>query len=369
MIRAAVSLALLVTAAVAQTAPPKAKAGAMLYVGCWPNKVLVIDEAQEKVVDEVLLQTGVPRSMTLSTDKKKLFVTTMKDSGIETIDLASRKVVSHFLLNEGNRRVRPSGLAPDPSDKLLYTMGNAVVKQIDRFEVEKSKFMVIDLEQKKVTKTVDLPKEDDHPFGRFSGLRVSPDGKFLFVFRENVLIYDTTDFKQVEKIELSKPLYPGMEHVTIGGADDPHEQPGEVFGLFLSSDPVVHRSIFGIARFDLTKRTFDFTPVGPSTTGMSGLRVTPDRKTGYTVAFIGSGGNRRTEFWVFDLASRKVTDRREFDGRSRFNFTISSTGKQFYIHGAGDTIEIYDAATMRMKKVIDIKADMTTGLVVVPGAG
>ena len=53
--------------------------------------------------------------------------------------------------------------------------------------------------------------------------------------------------------------------------------------VFNSQDPVVRRNIFGIARFDLTKRTFEFTPVGPSTTGMMGLHVTPDRKKTYCI--------------------------------------------------------------------------------------
>ena len=41
------------------------------------------------------------------------------------------------------------------------------------------------------------------------------------LFRDNVLIFDTSDFKLVEKIELAKPQYPGMERVGIGASNDP----------------------------------------------------------------------------------------------------------------------------------------------------
>jgi hypothetical protein len=125
--------------------------------------------------------------------------------------------------------------------------------------------------------------------------------------------------------------------------------------------------MFGIARVDLGRRNFDFTPVGPATMGMMDLRVTPDRKVGYTVAFTDSNpGNRRCEFWVFDMTTRKLTKKLEFPGRTRFDFSISSTGKQLYIFGAGPTIEIYDADTLQFQKTINLEADTTTGLIVMP---
>jgi WD40 repeat protein len=129
----------------------------------------------------------------------------------------------------------------------------------------------------------------------------------------------------------------------------------------------VRRRIFGIARLDLASRNLDFTPVGPAATGMTGLRLTPDRKTGYTVAYLGgspSEPTRRTEFWVFDIAARKLTRKHEFQSRSRFNFTVSSDGKQLYIYGAGPTIEVYDAETFKLQRVMTFEGDMTTGMLV-----
>ncbi len=359
-----VSLCLCASVAFSQSQP-----GTMLYVGALPNRILVMDEAREQVVDEIKLETGIPRSLTLSFDKKKLYVSSVKDSGFEVVDLEKRKVVNHFVLSEGNRRLRIAGYAPDPQDRFLYIAFLAVVKKEDRFEVEKPKFGIVDLAQKKIVKTVDFPKEDDTVFSLFGGYRVSPDGKFLYVFRDNVYVYDTQDFKQVEKIELSKPLIPWMQTLNLGPGDDPYDEPGIVTSVFNATDPVVHRSIFGIARVDLTKRTFDFTPVGPSVfNGMYGLRLTPDRKAGYTVAFLGGGANRRTEFWVFDMDTRKLAKRIEFPGPINFRFSVSGSGKQLYIYGSSSKIEIYDADTLDLKKTIEVNGDMTTGLVVVPPA-
>lgn len=347
-------------------AAPVPAPGAMIYVGALPGKLLVIDEAQEKVVDQVPLQTGVPGDLALSFDRKKLYVLSERLNGIEVIDLATRKVMNHFVLNEGNRTLRLRGLAVDPQDRFLYIGFSVVIKQADRFEFEKPKFGVVDLAQKKITKTVDFPKEEEGPFGLRGDYRVSPDGKFLYVFGDNVQVFDTTGFKLAEKIELSKPLYPGMEAIRLGLRDDPHDEPGIVTSVFNTTDPIVHRSIFGIGRVDLARRTFDFTPVGPSAPGMMGLQLSPDRKTGYTVAFFGAGGDRWSEFWVFDLATRKVVSKVQYGRPSGFGFAVSGDGKQLYIYGSAPTIEVYDTATLKPHKVIEVNADLTTGMVIVP---
>jgi hypothetical protein len=339
----------------------------LLYIGSWPRQILVIDEAQQKVIDRIQLQTGTPRHLEISNDRTKLFVSSMDHDGIDVVDLATRKVISHFSLDEGNRKVRFRVFTPDPHDKLLYTIVDVAVKDIDRFDIQPAKFAVIDLAHEKITKTVDYPTKEGGRFARYAGLRVSPDGKHLYQFRENVLIFDTTDFKMEEKIELAKPQFPGMERVGVWANNDPADEPGVMQTVFNATDPVVHRPVFGIARVDLSRRNFDFTPIGPATVGMWGLRVTPDHKLGYTVAFLDSNpGNQRCEFWVFDMTARKLVKKVDFPARTRFDFSTSSTGKQIYIFTAGPTIEIYDADKLQLEKTINLEADVTTNLLVVP---
>jgi DNA-binding beta-propeller fold protein YncE len=339
----------------------------LLFVGTWPKQVQVIDEAKQKVIDHIELQTGTPRSLSLSEDRKTLYVTTTDHNGIEVVDVATRKVTNSFVLDEGEKRVRFNAFAADPGGKLIYMVIRISEKKKDRFEIEKQKFAIVDLEQKKIVRTADIPPEEEAR-GGFGFMKISPDGKFMYLFRGTVLIFDTTDFKLVETIDLSKPQFPGMAQVGMGGSLDSIQEPGTLVSLFNSSDPIVRRSIFGIARFDLTRRSFQFTPIGPSTGGMMGLHVTPDRKTGYTVSFSGQGGNRRSEFWVFDLNSNQLARKQEFDGRSRFNFGISSNGKDMYIYGAGYTVEVFDANSLKLRNTIDLNADITTGMVVLPQA-
>ena len=356
----AVILLLLAAPVCAQQA--RQSTGALMYIGTWPNKILVIDEAQEQIIDEIRLETGTPFQFILSQDKKKLLVLTTK-MALEVVDLDSRKVTSHFDLNEGDRRVWPMGAAVDPQGKYLYATLRVAVKEIDRFKIEKAKFAIIDLDQKKIVKTYDFPKEYDQGFGFLAGYKVSPDGKLLYVFKDDILIFDLSSFKQVDKIELSKPLHPGLFPIVFRGDDDPNEEPGFVTSVFNATDPVVRRSIFGIARINLATKAVDFTPIGPSAQ-MNRFMLTPDRKRGYTVAYSGQGGNRRTEFWIFDVVARKVTKKLEFESRSRFNFAVSGDGKKLYIYGAGATIEIYDADTLKLEKTIPLEGDAITQLLV-----
>lgn len=336
------------------------------FLGSWPHQVLVFDTAQEKIVGKIDLPTDVPRSLLLSPDKKKLFVSSLNDNAIVTIDVATRQVLSSFSLNTSTINYRLNGLAADSDGRHLYTVATPIVKKVDRYEVESPKILVIDLQDKKISRIGDFPKEENAMFGYRTSLRVSPDGKLLYLFRNNVLVVDLATFKVAKKIDLEKPEIIGMENLSLNMVEDPNEADGMMTAVFNSSDPYVHRQTFGIAHLDLAKQTFNFTPVGPANTQIMSLLMTPDRKTGYTVAINGTHGNRRCEFWAFDMASRKLINKGEFDGRTRFFFGMSADGKKLLVYGAGYQIAVFDSSNFRLRHEIDVPGDITTNMVVLP---
>ncbi len=346
-----------------------AMAQGTLFLGTWPNQIQVVDEKQQKVVDHIHLSTGIAHGVQLSRDRKTIYVWTVDHNGIEVIDAATRKVTNAFTLDEGNKITRFSSWAPDPEGKLLYLLTEVVEKKIDRFEIDPIQFAVVDLAQKKIVRTAEFPREEmqSQRMGRAnSNMHVSPDGKFLYLMRNNVLVFDTSNFKLIDKIDLLRPEGSGVATVGMGQEIDALQEPNELVTVSNSIDPIVHRTIFGIARFDLNRRNFDFHAIGPSTAGMMGLHVTPDGKTGYTVATNGTGGNKRSEFWVFDLTTNKLVRKAEFEGRARYSFAVSSTGKELYIYAAGYQIEVYDANTLQLRNTIDVNADITTEMIVLP---
>lgn len=346
-----------------------ASAGTIFLPG-YPDRILVIDEASQKVIDKIPSQIGIPTGVTRSYDRKKIYVTSNDNDGIEVIDIASHKVLQHFVLSSGNHKFRMNGVAPDPEDKVLYTVVREVEKQADRYQVGKLKYGVIDLAQQKIVRTADMSPDDQEANGSFYGrspFHVSPDGKYIYQFRDKITILDTADFHVVERIDLAKPDFPDLAEVGMGAALDTLDERGAYVSVFNAEDPVVHRNLFGIAHFDLNSREFQFTQIGPAPGGMIGLQVSPDRKTGYSVIVNGEHGSRRCEFWAFDIAANRRKMTSEFPCRPRFSFGISSDGKHLYVYGAGFEIEVWDAATLKLEHVMDLQNDVTMGgIVVVP---
>lgn len=334
-----------------------------LFMGAYPNSILIFDEGQGKVVDRIPLVTGLPTSIKLSMDRKTIYVTTNDHSGIEVIDVATRKVTNHFVLNSATKRYRFTGGTPDPSGKLFYTTSTEIDKLVDHFEIGKLKYTVIDLADQKIVKTFDLAREEETAAGGGGGgrggMEISKDGKYLYQFGQKVVIFDTADFKVVDRIDLQKPEMPGFESVGFGGMLDSIAEPGQHISLFTAADPYVHNRVFGIGRFDLGTRQSEFTPVGPAPAGMTGLQVTPDKKDAYTVVSSGNYGTKRCEFWHFDLTTNRVTDRVEFSCKSRFSFGMSKDGTKLYIYGASFEIEVFDAKTMKYEKTWDLNNDIT----------
>jgi DNA-binding beta-propeller fold protein YncE len=347
-----------------------------LYLPAYPAGVLIFDEDKAQIVDRIPLSTGVPMSIHLSTDRKKIYITTIDHNGIEVIDVASRKVINHFVLDTPTKQYRLFTGTADPQDKYFYAVAKEITKFPEHYEVAKPKYLVVDLAQQKIVKTIEIPKEEESQnqgdYGA-GALVVSPDGKYIYQFGEKITILESSDFKVVDHIDLARPETPGTEQVHFGGSDfgndlDLVNEPGQHVGIFVASDPIVHNHVFGLGRFDLTTRQIDFKPFGPVPVGgMSGIEVTPDKKFAYSVIATGIHGTKRCEFWAFDLTADRITQRAEVPCRTRFTLGISTDGKKLYLYGAGFDIEVYDAATLKYEKTWDLNNDVTyAGIVELP---
>ena len=107
----------------------------------------------------------------------------------------------------------------------------------------------------------------------------------------------------------------------------------------------------GVARVNLTAKAVEyFYTLGPAI-GVS-FHLTPDRTMAY--------GLRKeiglTEFWSFDLENRRLGPRQRFQGRPRLLLKPSSNGQLLYLYYAGQTIDIYEAATYRYLRTLDLEA-------------
>jgi hypothetical protein len=365
-------LALALFAGSATAADTSGAGQQLVYLASWPHQILVFDTAQEKIVDRIELNTDVAGFLVLSADKKKLYASTIRDNAIVTIDLATRKVLSTFSLDSQNRNVRIYALVADPSGKYLYCVAATIIKRVDHYDIEPPKLVMIDLETQKISRSVDFPKDEALVTLWPIQMKFSPDGKYWYLFLENILVFDSSTLQLVKKIELADPHIPGIGNVIFNPveewpAEDPNEEPGKLTNVFMSSDPYVHRAVFGIAKIDLARLSFDFTPVAPATTlSMTPLLLTPDHQVGYTIAIDGVPGNRHCEFWAFDMKTRKIINKKEFQGRNRFSFGLSADGTKVLIYGAGYEIDVYDAKTFEFRSNVLLPGDITSNIIVMP---
>ena len=331
-----------------------------LIIGSYPKQYWIIDEATEKVTGTIPFTSGIPRRTTLSRDGKRFYTIEAAMEKIEIIDLAQRKTLDTFTLSEGNKKVRIRSIEPDPLHRFVMMVTASATKLVDRFDIGAPLLVQYDLKDHKIVRTIPWPKGDER---QNANVMFSPDGKLMYLFSDqDVLIYETNNFTQVDTWELSRPIEEGFGRLEFGSRDVFNDEPGFYTALFNVSDPVQHRRTMGVGRVNLAAKTVDFYTLGPST-GLS-FAMAPGRKVAYGLyEDIG-----RYEFWKFDLEHRKLAGRTEFKGRARMGLKTSSNGKVLYIYVAGNTIDLYDAETYQYLRTITLDGDMTTDLFVFPAA-
>ncbi len=119
-----------------RSAAPKVSAGnGTLYIGTYPNKFWIIDEATEKVVGTIPFKSGIPRRTTLSRDRKRFYTIEAAMEKVEILDIAARKTIDTFTLSEGNKQVRIRSIEPDPLHRFVMLLTASATKLIDRFEI------------------------------------------------------------------------------------------------------------------------------------------------------------------------------------------------------------------------------------------
>lgn len=328
-----------------------------IYYGTYDKKVLVIDEATMAVRDSMPVAIGIPIGLTLSMDRTKLYAIDPAFERIETFDLASRKSLGSFTLSEGRSHVRMRGFNVDPKDRFAILMVKTATRRADRWEISKNTLLRYDLAKRAVTDTIPWPDGKEREFAQ---ILFSPDGAFMYFFTdEDILVYDAQSLKQVDKWDLQRSVDDGLGNWSFGFPESLYEEPGFSTGLFRTTDPVNRRTLMGVARVDLAKRTVDFYSLGPSEP--VGFSLAPGRGMAYGLRQ--QVGNY--QFWTFDLANRRVGQRVEFNGRPRMGLTVSTNGSLLYVHTAGATIDMYDAQTLKHVRTATFRADMTD-IIVVP---
>src|SRR6185436_14274862 len=185
------------------------------YVGTFPNLVTIIDEATEKVIGSIPVSVGIPRRVTLSPDRTRFYVISATGEDVEILDIATRKSIDRFRLSEGNKTVRLSSIAGDPLGRYVILIAKTTTKRTDRFEIGTSVLQQYDLKEHKIMRTIPWPDGQERDQ---ANLLFSPDGKLLYFLGTEVLIFETENFTQVDKWDMSSVEEGlGQVSVSLGG--------------------------------------------------------------------------------------------------------------------------------------------------------
>lgn len=353
--RAAV-LAVTLAAPLAAQAAPSGGNGTF-YVTTYSRAVYVIAESTLAVVRKLPYAAGLPVDATLTADRKRLYVLDAHFERIQVYDLGTGAVADSIRLSSGATTVRLAGMGLDPRERFAVFLIKTTTKKPDRFEIGKATLVRYDIARHAVTDTIPWPKNQER---EFAGFQFSPDGKYMYLFGDDILVYETEKFTVVDQWKLSQPLQEGMGRFGFGFPESLYEEPGYYTGLFRVTDPVQNRRMMGVARVNLGAKAVDFYTLGPDEP--VGFTLAPDRRKAY--------GLRQQvglyEFWTFDLEGKRVTGRTPFRGRPRMRLLTSTNGTLLYILGAGSTIDVYDAQSLRFLRTVTLDSDMIDALLV-PG--
>ena len=324
-----------------------------IYVGNYKGTISVIDEATEKLTGEIVMKSGnIPGRIVFSNDRAKMYVLGITYETIEIVDREKKESLEVHTLTDGKAKVRIWGMQPDPTDKYLILVIKKYTLLDDQWEIGPPTLVQYDLATRKITRTIPWPKDEER---ERATVMFSPDGKLFYLFAEDILIYETEKFTQVDKWDISQAIEPGSGRVTFGGFDPfSAEAPGIYTGLFTMNDPLQNRRMLGIGRVDLLKKKIDFRPIGPAKP--LGWAISPDRKRAYGL-FQDIG---EYEFWTIDVENGTVLQRQAFAGRPRMSNRVSSNGNIIYIYTAGNTIDYYDVNTLRKLRTMTLETDMTS---------
>lgn len=357
-------LAGLAAASLVAFAPARAAAqtpeGAKWFIGTYADYLLVWDEATEQVIDTIRTKNPIPIGITLNEKKNRLYVLDASLEKLEIVDLEAGASVDELTLSDDTVQVRIDSYVVAPDDRYAILTIKTYTRAPDRYTV-KGPFMVkVDMATKQVTDTIPWPDDEER---EGVGMRFSPDGDVLYLFADDVIAVDPATFEEVDRWKLSRPLEPGLGRLSVGLFPGTYDRDGSITSLFRFVDPAQNRRMMGIATVRLAEKEVDFYTLGP-TEPMRGFALAPDGRKAY--ALLSEVGHY--EFWEFDLEGRRVSRRVPFAGRPRMGLRVSHDGSKLYVYVAGNTIDVYDAATFELLRTVTFNEDMT-GVDVLPTGG
>lgn len=323
--------------------------------GVWPDRILVFDQTTETFTEAFRLRHGAITGSGISGDKRRLFVVTDHMESVEILDPVRRDVVEVFKLSTANRQIRIRGVFPDRDGSKVYLSVSVVHRGVDRFQREEGvDIIAYDVANGEVIDEFTLPPRVLGSRG--TNIHVAPDGDSFYVISRDVHEIDAETHEVLDTLVLSKPLLAG--YGPVRGLSLTETEPGIFYGIYRTTDPILKKSVFGVAELDLYGKRISTFELGPEME-VRRFALSPDKKRGYAGLH---------DMVVIDMESETIvlTKERFEQGRTNTSMIVSHDGAKLYVSGVGDTIYVYDAETLQPIKKIFAGGDFMLAPIEIP---
>ena len=309
-------------------APPVAAGDRFYYFGY--EIIQVIDGDADAIVADIPIK-GATREADLSADRKFLYVATNRHL-VHKVDLAANRVVATSDVSNGGWERLMFGFVLAADGKTAYgalmsrrtDKGVAVVGQpvVAQFELDTGKLL----------RSVEVPWGVAH-------LVSVRDGRTLYAFGQDLYKIDTTG-SELRIIETVPMFDKGMNILPFW--DYTFDNGG------IASMNYYTEKYMGLLLVDQRSGAIDDLVIQGEPALAYSVILAPDRKKAYAVM---------DDLTVIDLAKKTYAGSAPIKEGTCYGVNVSSDGKKIYVGGAGSTLTVYDAQTLKPLKVLQMASD------------
>ena len=312
----------------AAAAAPVEAGDRLYYLGY--ELIQVIDIDTDAIVADIPIR-GATREADLSADRKFLYVATSRHL-VHKVDLAAQRVVATSDLSDGEWERTMFGFALAGDGKSAY--GGLMSRRVEKGEVVVGPPVVaqFDLDTGKLLRSVEVPWGVAH-------LVSVADGKTIYAFGQDLYKIDTTG-KELRIAETVPMFDKGMNILPFW--DYAFDNGG------IASMNYYTEKFMGLLLVDQRTGAIEDIAIKGEPAMAYSVVLAPDRKKAYAVM---------DDLTVIDLAKRSYVASVPNKEGTCYGVNVSADGKKIYVGGAGSTLTVYDAQTLKPLKVLQMATD------------
>lgn len=294
------------------------------------NEMIQVIDTDNDAITNIPIE-GAARDSVFSADKKFLYLTGSRRN-IQKLDLQKMQIVSNIKVEEKGWERFIYGLAVTQDDKTAYV--NVFSRKTDGGEVviDPPQVLQINLADGKILRSIEVP------VGIISLALVENDTK-LYAVGQDIYTIDITA-KQMKIVDTISMFDKGMNAFALW------HYTAENDGVWLS--PYYSAEGMGLLSIDTKSGKVDMTMLQGEPPFAYNAIYSPDKTTAYAVM---------DEVAVIDLKTRTYTKIVPIPEGTCYGVMPTSDGKKLYAGAGGPTITVFDVATMRPIKVLQMETD------------